>query len=413
MIRSRLIAAAAAVLLTAAPAAGQRVADVPSRPALPAAADTNDARVYYNHALDRLGARSPRDAADAFYWAHQLDPSWSAPLYGRYAALLLTHPRRLKLYWEGNRGTVRSPEVMAIDSLYFRALTLDPFLYRRFEKDLIRQYLTTVVEDINRRSASPAEVDHWVTLYLRHDAGPYLRGVVAYGEGRLVEALRLWDESLRQARRKAFIRTERGRLFGQVGNDAAALAEFRHALEEMRGREARNLVYLYESKALLEHSVATVHERMGDAASAREAYGRALQEDLSFFPAHVRLAHMALVAGDTASALGSMALAVEMPAVDAHTRSLYANLLLETGAFAEAAEQLARAIGDSPHYAYPYFVLASVHERRGEHAQAVTRLGEYLARAPRNAPERPVAQRRMEALGSQIRAAAPAGEGGQ
>jgi tetratricopeptide (TPR) repeat protein len=408
------LAAVAAVVLAASPATGQRVHDTPARPSLPAAADTNDARVYYAHGVERLTRQSPGEAAAAFYWAHQLDPAWSAPLYGRYAALLMSHPRRLVDYWEGSRRVVRSGEVMGIDSLYFRALTLDPFLYRRFEKDIVRLYMVTMIMERNRlRESDRNEIDFHVNNYLRSGSGPYMRGVIAYGEGRFPEALRFWDESLRRARRKGWIRTERGRLFGHVGNDAAALVEFGHALTEWRGREEREMVYVYESKALLEHSIGALHERMGNAGEAREAYGRALQEDLSFYPAHVRLGALALADGDTASALGSLALAVEMPMVDPHTRSEYAALLVETGDLDGGVEQAEAAIQQSPHFFVPYLVLADAAERRGERVQAAARLREFLERAPRSVPQRAPAERRLAALEGQLDAPAAASGAGQ
>jgi hypothetical protein len=414
-LHGTLATAVALALLMPGTAPAQRAGDVPARPDLSAAADTNDARAYYELGVQNINARNPREAADAFYWAMQIDPAWSAPLYGRYAALLMSNPRRLVDYWEGNRRVVRTAEVMAIDSLYFRALTIDPFLYRRFEKDLLRLYLNTVVVERSRNRAAidRAELDFLVNRYLRQEAGPYTRGVMAYGEGRFVETLRLWDQSLRRSTRKAFIRTERGRLFAHVGNDAAALEEFGHALEEMRGREERNLVHLYESKALLEHARAVLHERMGNLPAAHEAFGRALQEDLSFSPAHAHLAVLSLEAGDTTAALGLFALAVETKGASAHTRALYATVLLATGDDRTALEQAEAAIGDSPYYAAPYLLRADVYERRGDAGATRASLAEYLARAPRGDPRRPAAQRRYDDLAARVSAAGTPTEGGR
>ena len=56
---------------------------------------------------------------------------------------------------------------------------------------------------------------------------------------------------------------------------------------------------MYESKALLEHSIGLVQQRLGNKSAAKEAFGRALQEDLSYFPAHVQLAYLALDGKDT------------------------------------------------------------------------------------------------------------------
>jgi predicted negative regulator of RcsB-dependent stress response len=406
-----VLLALAAFIVPAAVA--QRVRDVPPRPDMGAAADTNSARAYYDHGVRRISANEPAIAAAAFYWASELDPSWSAPLYGRWVALHMTQPRRLVDYWQRNRRVIRSPEVQAIDSIYFRALTIDPFLYRQFEKDLFRLYLMTwIVENrYGNRRVDRAELDFVINRYLRSEAGPYTRGVVAYSEGRFPEALRLWDQELQSARRKAFIRSERGRLFAQIGNDAAALEEFGLALEEMRERDDRDLIFLYESKAILENSRGVLHQRSGNLAAAREAFGQALQEDLAFSPAHGNLALLSLAEGDTASALASLALAVETRGASAQTRIVYAALLLGAGQTAAAAEQLDAAIADAPYFALPYLVRGQVLERLGDSAGARASLAAYLARAARNDPQRATAQGWLEAMDARLGAPTAAPDG--
>jgi hypothetical protein len=89
-----------ATLLAAAPVHAQRGADAPRRPRLPVEADTNDARAYFQLGQEML-ERRPAQAAEAFYWASQIDPAWADPVYGRYAALLMSNPRRLVRYADG------------------------------------------------------------------------------------------------------------------------------------------------------------------------------------------------------------------------------------------------------------------------------------------------------------------------
>ena len=60
--------------------------------------------------IERLSR--PRDAADAYWWAYQLDPTSAEALYGRYTAQLMSAPTRLVEYWQGNRRVVRSREVV-------------------------------------------------------------------------------------------------------------------------------------------------------------------------------------------------------------------------------------------------------------------------------------------------------------
>lgn len=392
------------LLLAAAPLASQRGRDAaPRRPALDAAADTNSARAYLDWANERVRDR-PRDAADGYYWAYQLDPSSADALYGRYTALLASHPPRLVRYWQGDRRTVRSREVMAIDSLYFRALTLDPFLYRRHQVHLFVLYLRTwarqeVDKEAGGHGVMESEINHWVNTLLAR-GGPWLRAEEAYGQGRYQEALRLYDEALRTARNKSRLRTERSRLFALVGNHQAALTEMELAIQEMRREDARDLVFLYESKALLEHGAGMLHERLGDPAAAREAYGRALIEDLSFFPAHLRMGMLAFAAGDHDAAVAELDLAaqaVQDPAV----LYTYGAALAQLGRLPESAVQLERAMAAAPFYADPWFAMGMVRDAEGNGPAAVAAFRGFLDRAPRDHARRPHAEQRVAALAAQ------------
>ncbi len=128
-----------------------------------------------------------------------------------------------------------------------------------------------------------SEINNWVNTLLRR-GGPWLRAEEAYGQGRYQDALRLYDEALRTARRKSRLRTERSRLFALVGNHQAALTEMELAIQEMRREDARDLVFLYESKALLEHGVGMLHERLGNRDAAREAYAAPSPRTWRSFP---------------------------------------------------------------------------------------------------------------------------------
>ena len=384
-----------------ADADAQRAGEVPRRPRLTADADTNDARAYLALGEQRIQDR-PREAADAFYWAYQLNPTLSDALYGRYTALLMTNPQRLVLYWEGDRRTVRHPEVMAIDSLYFRALTLDPFLYLKFEAALFRMYLERWArQEIDRSGGmrvGEAEVQRFVSELLLN-AGPYIRARESYARGRFPDALRLYDDALRQARRKSAMRAERGRMHAHLRNWQPALADFTQALEEMRREDQRDLVYLYESKALLEHGIGMLHERMANLPAAREAYGRALTEELSFYPAHVRLATLALTEGDTATAMAEYALAAETTS-EPSVLYVYGAILAQTGRYDEAAAQFQRLTQTAPFYADPWFGLAMVRDAQGDGPAAVEAYRGFLARATRNHGRRAHADQRVQALGA-------------
>jgi Tfp pilus assembly protein PilF len=172
------------------------------------------------------------------------------------------------------------------------------------------------------------------------------------------------------------------------------------ALEGYRKEDDKDLVVLYESKAMYEYSIANAYIQAGKLPEAREALGRALSEDLSFYIAHQRMAALALAAGDTATALSEYQLAVELNNDDAPLRTEYGAVLALLGKFAEAEPHLLRAIEIEPWYARPYAVLGSTYEGLGKPAEAVAQYNKFLQLASQNHEMRAVAQGRLTALSS-------------
>jgi tetratricopeptide (TPR) repeat protein len=390
-------------LAAAVPAGAQRAGDVPRRPRLAADADSNDARAYMQLAEQRLADR-PREAADAFYWASQINPTLADALYGRYTALLMADPRLLVPYWQGERRLMRNPQVIALDSLYYRALTMDPLLYRKFESFLFRSYLDAWTRDALDNSGGHSFTDADKARIIQDmmlDAGHYVRAREAYAAGRFAEALRLYGDAISQARRKSYVLTDRARLHAHMGSIPAALADMTRALEEKRGEDdnQRELVHLYESKALLEHGIGMLHERNNDRAAAREAYGRALTEDLSFYPAHVRMAALALAAGDAEAAVAEYGLAAQTTS-EPSVLYVYGAVLAQTGKLDEAAAQFERVIAAAPYYPDPHFGLAMVRDAQGNTAAATEAYRGFLARASRGHARRAHAEQRVQALAS-------------
>ncbi len=408
----RIAFAAAAALVLAAPAASQvpRVRDVPRRPVLWAQADTNSYGAYYSHGMTRL-ADNPAEAAAAFYWAARLQPGAADALYGRRVALLLTDRDRLVRYMRGERTTHRSPEILAIDSLQLRALALDPFLVQKFDRALMRAYITGEVMDDMRRSngvSNPALAQYEVDTWLNQTTDPGMRAWAAYSDGRFPQAIEYYEMSLRRARprQRPRIRTDLGRIHFFSGNYDKAIEHFTAAAAEMRKEEdGRDLVFVYESKALVEHSTGTVYEKMGNDSSAQQAYGRALQEDLSFAPAHRRLGTLALVRGDTATALSEMALAVELSPADAEMRMQHGLLLVLARKAPEGVAELTRASELEPLYAAPRLFLARLHDASGMAEQALGYYRAYLERAARDDAGYAHAQTRIAELDAQLKAA--------
>jgi tetratricopeptide (TPR) repeat protein len=369
----------------------------PKRPRLPAGADTNDAHVYYAYGLEQL-RRQPDVAANAFYWAMMLNPVMGDAFYARRVALLLTDRRRLTRYWNEEKSTLRSAEIKRIDSLYLHALTLNPFLYEKLDQLLFRAIIDEFVNEQSLRTGTPAgELQFAVNSWLMR-AGPGTKAWQAYGEGRFQDALEEWARAIKAAKYKYGYRSMRGRLFFQLNEVDSAFAELNMAVEEMRKLDNKDLVFVYQSKALYEHSLGMVHERRGEMKEAREAYARALQEDLGYSPAHMRLAYMALDQKDTTTALSEFDLAVQLRPNDPGLRYQYGYILSLTQRSTEAAEQLDKAIAMNPWFALPYHALAELYDRQGKKTEAINTYRIFLALASRQDTRRGEAIKRIEAL---------------
>jgi len=379
---------------------------VPKRPDLGVGADTNYAHAYYAYGVSILD-RDPEKAAAAFYWAARLDPAWAQPLYARRIALFMAAPRLLVGYMTGVRRHVESKEARSIDSLELHALTLNPFLPRELDKQLIVAYLRALFEEELEKSgdrmdaATSVRFDYFMERFLRNDSRERVRAMVAISEGRVPEALELYRKALSQERDdQAGIHVERARAFHLLGNDDSTRAELVQALDQLRKKDEKALVYVYQSKALLEHCIGLTHETKAEFEAAREAYGRALQEDLSYFPAHIRLGSVALAVGDTTGALNEMDLAAQIKGDDPWVRAIYGTTLAQTGRAADAAVQLRKAVDLEPFYPGPYYVLGRVAEVLGKPAEAAEDYRGYLAHASRRDVRVPDVKQRLMALGA-------------
>jgi hypothetical protein len=392
---------AAASLTAASPLGAQKKGAAPKRPKLQFTTDTNDAFAY-RQLGERMLDRDPRLAADAFYWATRIDPRSAEAFYGLRTALHLSHAWRWKRYMEDDRKTIESAEVKQIDSLHARALMLNPFLYRRFDQLMVRSYIHHAVNSSSPGNDRPSatELDFVITRWMQQ-AGPESRAWMAYSEGRFADALRGYADAAKSTKRKAGLRTERGRIFFLMGNADSALAELRLALEELRKQDSKELVRVYDSKAMLEHSIAKIHELRNDLAAAREAYGRALEEDMAFYPAHFNLANLSFQAGDTATGLSAMELAVQINGEEPVVRLVYGYVLLAQKRYADAEAQLTKAITVEPYFANPYHVLGQVYEAQRKRAEAIAQYEAYLARASLNHPLRADATERLGRLRAQ------------
>ncbi len=366
----------------------------PRRPQLYEGGDTNSAAAYFEWGMDRL-REAPGRAADAFYWASRLDPRWAEPLYARRIALLLSKsPSTQRSYIEGRASTVFSPEIMQIDSLGYQALLRNPFFHRGLDQYLL---VAPSVERMLPRWNANADmtrqvfelsIERLVTSGESLGLGPMTDGWLAYAAGRFPQAMSHFDQALRKADETAAIHRLRAGIFFYYGQYDSTKTSLELMMAELRQRDEDERVIMYESKALIEYSLGYVLQVAGDTAGAREAYARALAEDLAFYPAHLRLAVLAAAEHDQEEALTGSELAAQIAPAEAIPQVLLGQLLQETGRTKEAASQLRRAIELEPFYAEPYLLLGLALEQDGHLEDAIGQFSAFLDRANRENPRR-------------------------
>ena len=341
--------------LTAAPAVAQKA---PKRPELFAGADTNSWFAYYQDGLSNL-RRRPDRAADDFYWAERLNPSAPEPLYAGWVAYWKKRPDRFVDYLEGKRFVTESKEVQRIDSLRLKALQMNPMMFQGL----------------------------WIQLFddegpLNMSLDPALQGIVAYAHGNPKRAADRLGEAVKSKEYRSY-RYDRALALYQMAEYDSAANELQLLIDEMKKREEKKLVRMYESKQMYQYSIGVVMLAKGDTAAARDALGKSLTEDLAFAPAHARLAHLAAATGDTATAVQELSQAVELDSTDAISQyELGVHLMLQSKA-EEAETHLRRAIALEPYFAQPYFPLAYVLEFEEKKAEAAQMYLAFAERTPR------------------------------
>jgi tetratricopeptide (TPR) repeat protein len=406
---SRAAGALLLAVLAAIPVVVLAQEKVPRRPRLSGDVDTNSAAAYYYFGLERLRADRADVAANAFYWASRLAPDWADPLYARRVALLLSRPERLVPFMDGAKSVVESPEGRYLDSLRLRALELDPFVYEDFEHQVVMRYVTELVTAdlrLHNQTALRSDVEYQVRLYLKTPQAAEWRAWLAYAERRLDDAAKFYAEALKHARKdehiyRSRLHTQRGRAFYLSGRIDSARVELERAIEELRSRDERVTIRVYESKALLEHSLGVALEKARDLAGAREAYGRALVEDLAYYPAHVRLGGLLAVAGDTAGARGEFELALEVAPGAVVARMLLANHYHGSGDYHAALTTLEPLLEREPYWAEPYLLRALALDGLGDREGAAAQYARFLERAEARDDRREAITQRLAALRSQ------------
>ena len=374
-------------------------AQAPPLPQLGPDADPRDARAYYNHGIEQV-VLHPDSAAAAFYWASRLDPAWAEPWYARWAALHLSDMDRLYEYAREDEDVITSPEVIAIDSLYFRALQLDPFFYRILDYLWNEQWWReAVIRQFNRISLTNAELNYVLDSLLVEDTTQWVQAWYAYSERDFATAAKHYGALLRDPDwNHASVNNARGLIFVHMRQYDSASVSFENALELLRRRDESEFVVLYESKAMLEYMRGLVLERRGQAAAAADAYANALLEDLAFSPAHERLGILQLEVGDTVGAVMEFQLAAEVDPSSSVPRVRLAATFYGLGDYELAVEAVQAAIAVEPYYDECHYILALAQEALGDVEGAVVSYGTFLGLAKATDDRRDAVEATIERL---------------
>lgn len=405
-----------AVMTASSPGArAQNAAAIPARPGIGVNADTNDAKAYYAWGTARLSA-SAEEAARAFYWAARIDPSWADAYYAEWAARQMSEPHRLDLYLKGDKGVRRSSEIRAIDSLYLRAVRLNPFLIRRYEGMMYEQSnafggtTTTVgrLETVNTTTVDSSMIPGpgfgmpprptAGTPTRRGSSSVYAKPWIAYSMQNYPRALQDWAALLPSSKDRSVIFAQRGWIFALVASYDSAAAQLRQAAAEWRADEKDYVGTVFQSRAIYDFSLGLALERMDHPDSARMAYQRSLDADSADAAPHVRLSALAFATGDTAAALRELSSATRVQPQDAVIAYLNGSTLVRVGRDSGAVAELRRAEALDPWYAAPRILLALIYDAQGKNAEAIAEFRAFIGIASEKNALLPRARERLAAL---------------
>jgi tetratricopeptide (TPR) repeat protein len=345
--------------------------DAPRRPQLATDRDTNSAASYFYYASAMLD-KAPERAEAGFYWAARLDPYWADPLYGEFIATLLgQNSYIISGYLARREKTIRDPVVRHIDSLAYLALMRNPFVDRRFDGVMLDTWL-------NRETHGQA------TLRDLRGESPRFAGWLAYTYGHFEEAATQYAVALKKYPDDPTLQLQRALPFVALGLNDSALTAVRSALAMYRGPDTSHAMHMYESHAFAEYSLGVLFERGEQSDSAQAAYERSLLDDITFYPAHRKLARLRLAAGDTSRAMREYADAVALAPGDAVALYEFGVLTMAAGRADSAVMLLQRASAAEPFFAKPHSALGLLYEHSGFVEEASGEYETFLRLAPRS-----------------------------
>ena len=350
-------------------------AQAPARPKLESGADTNDWQAYYAKGASII-RQGPAFAEPYFHWASRLEPSRPEPLFAAWVTYWMRHTKLLEQLYLGRGRIADSPDALRADSLRLAALLRSPFVNQSLELLIYEQM-----------------GGYW-------SSDPVTRAWIRYFNGDYVKAADILGSAIAgEPSKRLLLRYDRALVLVAAGRLDSATTELRALLDEWRERDQARLQRVYESKELFEYGLGLLLAARNDPVAAREAFGRALAENLAFASPHQALGRLSMVARDTAGAVLEHGQAVELRPDDAVYRQQFGEALLLAGRAAEATAQFRRAIAIEPLYADPYYGVAAALDVSGDLPAAAAAYRVFLLRAARRpSPMRQWAERRAAAI---------------
>lgn len=333
--------------------------------------DAKDWEAWFDHGA-RVMRQAPREAAEAFAWAAELEPSRAEPLFAWYAATMVRLPReRTVQYLRNDPEALRDPMVRAADTARTRALMRNPFVHRGLE--------AVMFDILPGRFAEDRDTRAWV----------------AYSNGELPRAVTLHTSTIdRLGARARWQLFDRALAYVAAGNRRAALLDLQRLLDAVRADEERGPVTFYRSKHFLLHMIATLQAAGGDLEGAKTTFGEALVEDAGFAYAHAGLAHVARAQQRFGDAVDALTMAIELAPGDAVLYQARGASLLSQAQLDEALADFRRAQQMQPHWPAPVLAQAQVLERQRKTDEARALFHRYVEMAPANdAQARAIRQR--------------------
>ena len=361
-IRSLVLSLGLALPLQSALPARSDAQDPPLPPKLDGGVDPHNWQSYFDYGVAVIN-RSPSKADAAFYWASRMDPTRAEPIYGSWVAFWQNNISEFEDYVLDNKRVLSEPKVIASDSIRYRAYERNP---------LVNQALLTVLLQQLRGG--------WATE-------AYARGWLQYTNRYYPEAIKDLNAALAKDDAPLTVRYAIALVYSQMGRYDSAQAQVEQMLALVKQQNAKGSTRVYESNEMLEYTLGLIHAARGQNAAAREAQGRALQENLAFAPAHAALGQLAAARGDTGVAASEFGTAVQLTPKDGAMQFWYGSALIEARRGSEAVEHLRLATQLEPYYAQPYLALGAACEMVKDTPGAISAYSEFVKRAPRDSAQ--------------------------